>query len=155
MNFRPAIKMPISPFNEVGGTNAPPKPVSVPPPGVGGDDHEIKPRKLLPCAHAQSGADIGSASNDSDESDDEQFQSVDMEALRQRGKGSYSCPKGTQCKKGGVDKDGQLIVFDRNSSFAYVATIKLVPSFILSSIFSSATHSLDASVEPGERQDHY
>lgn len=43
-----------------------------------------------------------------------------MEALKQRGKGSYYCPMGHRCDKGGVDKDGKLVVFDRNSSFAYV-----------------------------------
>ena len=63
----------------------------------------------------------GDASASDDSSDDEeQFQSIDMDALRQRGKGSYYCPKGKKCDKGGVDKDGNLVVFDRNSSFAYV-----------------------------------
>ncbi|KAG5982957.1 hypothetical protein E4U55_001057 [Claviceps digitariae] len=59
-----------------------------------------------------------SGSDCSSSDDDEQFQSIDMAALRQRGKGVYFCPKGVKCDKGGVDKDGNLVVFDRNSSFA-------------------------------------
>ncbi|KAK5995125.1 hypothetical protein PT974_03519 [Cladobotryum mycophilum] len=59
-------------------------------------------------------------SGDDDDDDEEQFSRIDMEALRQRGKGTYYCPKGQRCDKGGVDKDGHLVLFDRNSSFAYV-----------------------------------
>ncbi|EGX93136.1 hypothetical protein CCM_04508 [Cordyceps militaris CM01] len=58
--------------------------------------------------------------SDSDSGDEELFDSIDMEALKQRGKGSHTCPKGLRCDKGGVDKDGNVIIFDRNSSFAYV-----------------------------------
>ncbi|KAG6006210.1 hypothetical protein E4U21_007249 [Claviceps maximensis] len=49
-----------------------------------------------------------SGSDCSSSEDDEQFQSIDMDALRQRGKGVYLCPKGLKCDKGGVDKDGKL-----------------------------------------------
>lgn len=82
-------------------------------------------RKLLPdksqMSHASlSGGDMSGSDDSSD--DDEQFTSIDMEALRQRGKGIYLCPKGLKCDKGGVDKDGNLVVFDRNSSFAYVTS---------------------------------
>ncbi|KAG6092450.1 hypothetical protein E4U30_005403 [Claviceps sp. LM220 group G6] len=65
-----------------------------------------------------SGSDFSSDDDDDDDEEDEQFQSIDMNALRQRGKGVYYCPKGVKCDKGGVDKDGNLVVFDRNSSFA-------------------------------------
>lgn len=58
-----------------------------------------------------------SGSDDSDD-EDEQFARIDMEALKQRGKGSYYCPLAHRCDKGGVDKDGNLVLFDRNSSFA-------------------------------------
>lgn len=79
-------------------------------------------RKLLPdksqLSHASVGGDVSGSDESSD--DDEQFQSIDMEALRQRGKGVYFCPKGAKCDKGGVDKDGNLVIFDRNSSFACV-----------------------------------
>ena len=85
-----------------------------------GESRALKARKLLPDSHAKSQTDLGNKSDESDESDDELFLDIDMDALRQRGKGNYSCPKGTRCKKGGVDKDGNLVVFDRNSSFAYV-----------------------------------
>ncbi|XWW98597.1 hypothetical protein V2A60_006597 [Cordyceps javanica] len=63
--------------------------------------------------------DLGNEDDsDSDSGDEELFASIDMDALKQRGKGSYTCPKGIRCDKGGVDKDGKIIVFDRNSSFA-------------------------------------
>lgn len=93
--------------------------------GVGdGDMRNFKTRKLLPDNNhfdslPNAGDDSGSDDSDDDD-DDEQFQRIDMEALRQRGKGSYYCPKGLRCDKGGVDKDGNLVLFDRNSSFAYV-----------------------------------
>ncbi|KHO01707.1 uncharacterized protein MAM_00708 [Metarhizium album ARSEF 1941] len=79
-------------------------------------------RKLLPDKSRLSHGSIGGEGSGTEDSsdDDEPFQSIDMEALRQRGKGVYLCPKGTKCDKGGVDKDGNLVVFDRNSSFAYV-----------------------------------
>lgn len=87
-----------------------------------GEARSQKVRKLLPDGHAQLQLEIAQRSDESDDSDDELFPEIDMEALRQRGKGNYSCPKSYQCKKGGVDKEGNLVVFDRNSSFAYVGT---------------------------------
>lgn len=62
--------------------------------------------------------DDGSGSDDSDEEDDERFSQSKMDALKTRGKGDHYCPKGHQCTKGGVDKDGNLVLFDRNSAFA-------------------------------------
>ncbi|KAK4072697.1 uncharacterized protein Triagg1_5742 [Trichoderma aggressivum f. europaeum] len=53
-----------------------------------------------------------------DYSDENEFAGINMKALKQRGKGKYYCPRGHQCDKGGVDKHGNLILFDRNSSFA-------------------------------------
>ena len=47
-----------------------------------------------------------------------------QEKLKQRGKGSYTCPQGTKCKKGGVDKNGNLRIFTRNSEFRYVSLKK-------------------------------
>jgi len=41
------------------------------------------------------------------------------EQLKTRGTGNYTCPHGTACKKGGVQPDGQLRVFKRNSEFRY------------------------------------
>ena len=56
---------------------------------------------------------------ESSDDDDEKFNKIiNMEKLKQRGKGSYFCPKGKKCDKGGVDKSGNLVKFDRNSSFA-------------------------------------
>ncbi|KAH7113372.1 hypothetical protein EDB81DRAFT_825388 [Dactylonectria macrodidyma] len=61
---------------------------------------------------------IAPMSDNSGQDEDEQFARIDMEALKQRGKGSYYCPRGHRCDKGGVDKDGHLVLFGRNSSFA-------------------------------------
>jgi hypothetical protein len=43
-----------------------------------------------------------------------------LTSLASRGKGSYICPYGYECKKGGLDPDGGLITFERNSSFRLV-----------------------------------
>ncbi|KAM0439932.1 hypothetical protein ACHAPT_001030 [Fusarium lateritium] len=79
-------------------------------------------QKMLLTSHIADGhpspGPNASASDDSEEDEDEQFAKIDMEALKQRGKGSYYCPLGFRCDKGGVDKDGKLVLFDRNSSFA-------------------------------------
>ncbi|KAF2456599.1 hypothetical protein BDY21DRAFT_347665 [Lineolata rhizophorae] len=42
---------------------------------------------------------------------------INMEALNTRGKGSYICPHGAKCNKGGVRPSGELVVFERNSEF--------------------------------------
>lgn len=60
----------------------------------------------------------GDDDGSSDESDLEIFGDINMEALQTRGKGEHMCPKGRRCDKGGVDREGRLVVFDRNSSFA-------------------------------------
>jgi hypothetical protein len=39
------------------------------------------------------------------------------EQLKKRGKGSYTCPYGTACQKGGLTADGQVREFQRNSDF--------------------------------------
>lgn len=44
-----------------------------------------------------------------------------MASLSSRGKGSYVCPYGPSCRKGGVKPNGEIVVFERNSAF------KLVP----------------------------
>jgi hypothetical protein len=43
-----------------------------------------------------------------------------IEQLKARGKGHYTCPHGTACDKGGVQPDGELTVYERNSAFRYV-----------------------------------
>jgi hypothetical protein len=40
-----------------------------------------------------------------------------MDDLASRGKGSYICPHGQKCTKGGVSSSGQMTVFERNSAF--------------------------------------
>jgi hypothetical protein len=44
-----------------------------------------------------------------------------LEQMKYRGKGTYYCPYGQDCVKGGVAPDGTPITFMRNSSFKYVA----------------------------------
>jgi hypothetical protein len=39
--------------------------------------------------------------------------------LKSRGKGHYTCPRRNDCKKGGVQPNGELTVFERNSAFRY------------------------------------
>lgn len=43
----------------------------------------------------------------------------DLDVLKQRGKGTYTCPQGLACKKGGVE-NGVVVVFERNCNFRYV-----------------------------------
>ncbi len=38
-------------------------------------------------------------------------------SLKSRGKGTYVCPRGADCTKGGVRPDGDLVVFHRNSEY--------------------------------------
>ena len=42
-----------------------------------------------------------------------------MEQFKQRGKGTHFCPLGLACTKGGVNQDGTLVNFERNSAFRY------------------------------------
>ena len=46
-----------------------------------------------------------------------------LEQLKSRGKGQYTCPHGRDCKKGGVQQNGELTVFERNSAFRYFNSI--------------------------------
>jgi hypothetical protein len=48
-----------------------------------------------------------------------------IEQLRARGKGHYTCPRGSECDKGGVQPNGQLTVYERNSAFRYVLVCKM------------------------------
>ncbi|KAH6894286.1 hypothetical protein B0T10DRAFT_558432 [Thelonectria olida] len=90
-----------------------PKPPVVPKPDP---SSQASPDKTSPTATAD--VDV-TMSDDSEDEEEETFAKIDMDALRQRGKGSYYCPFGHRCDKGGVDKAGNLVLFDRNSSFAY------------------------------------
>ncbi|VUC21729.1 unnamed protein product [Clonostachys rosea] len=99
------------------------KPKIMPGSGSVAEDNKGAVRRMLPGAPKTdhvSPADDGSGSDDSDDEDDERFSQEKMDALKTRGKGDHYCPKGLLCTKGGVDKDGNLIQFDRNSAFAYV-----------------------------------
>ena len=46
--------------------------------------------------------------------------------LMVRGKGTYTCPHGLDCRKGGV-QDGQVRIFVRNSDFRYVCLRYVCP----------------------------
>jgi hypothetical protein len=43
----------------------------------------------------------------------------DIAGLCQRGKGAHTCPHAFQCAKGGVNADGTMVIFERNSAFRY------------------------------------
>lgn len=48
------------------------------------------------------------------------YQNEDIDVFKQlsiRGTGSYTCEHGYTCQKGGVNPDGSLKVFIRNSEF--------------------------------------
>lgn len=52
-----------------------------------------------------------------------------LESLESRGSGEYTCPFQAACAKGGVRRDGRMIVFTRNSDFRYIhSTLALDPS---------------------------
>ncbi|KAF7559996.1 hypothetical protein G7046_g4154 [Stylonectria norvegica] len=90
--------------------------------------------KMLPNPQLQP-VPISSPGNDSSSDDlgddeDEHFAKIDMDALKQRGKGSHYCPLGHRCDKGGVDKEGNLVLFDRNSSFAYASHLLNHPAYL-------------------------
>lgn len=81
------------------------------------DPRALKARKVR-----QEGGQIRSASpaddmSDSGESSSGMFDNINMDALKHRGKGAYSCPKGMSCNRGGVSREGKIVIFDRNSSF--------------------------------------
>lgn len=46
---------------------------------------------------------------------------VDANQLGQRGKGRHTCPHAFRCNKGGVNPDGTMVIFERNSDFRYCA----------------------------------
>lgn len=68
--------------------------------------------------------------------------------LMSRGKGPHTCPQGYRCQKGGVDREGRLVVFQWNSSFRYLrplpCPIPLIslpnPSFLHSSYLNPSIY---------------
>jgi hypothetical protein len=63
-------------------------------------------------------------------------QSTPMNSLAVRGKGQYTCPEGRNCTKGGVQANGEVVVFERNSAFRYVPPYRLLCK--ISTILSSS-----------------
>jgi len=53
-----------------------------------------------------------------------------IESLKGRGKGSHTCPLGKSCRKGGVQSNGELVVFARNSEFRY-CRFQQLPSTVM------------------------
>lgn len=109
-------------YSSTSGVDA--KPAAMPVSRIVNEDDKGAVRRMLPGAPQTdhvSPPDDGSGSDDSDDEDDERFSQEKMDALKTRGKGNHQCPKGHLCTKGGVDKDGNLVQFDRNSAFAYVS----------------------------------
>lgn len=72
-------------------------------------------------SHAQNLAQVGAS--DSGQSPSSNTGSTEniplMQQLKLRGKWSYRCPHRYNCVKGGVQPNGQLTVFERNSAFRY------------------------------------
>lgn len=71
-----------------------------------------------PSSHQESVEDEHSTDDSPGSSTFKQY-AVDelLSSLASRGKGTYVCPHGYDCKKGGVKPDGGLVTFERNSSF--------------------------------------
>uniref|UniRef100_A0A0B7JSS4 Uncharacterized protein n=1 Tax=Bionectria ochroleuca TaxID=29856 RepID=A0A0B7JSS4_BIOOC len=117
-------------YSSTSGVDA--KSAAMPVSGIVNQDDKGAVRRMLPGAPQPdlvSPPDDGSGSDDSDNEDDERFSQEKMDALKTRGKGNHQCPKGHLCTKGGVDKDGNLVQFDRNSAFAHTdAPSKDVPT---------------------------
>ncbi|KAF4125639.1 hypothetical protein GMORB2_0883 [Geosmithia morbida] len=61
--------------------------------------------------------DDDSGSDGSDDEDDGLFQGLNLDSLKSRGKGQHYCPKMHNCTKGGVDDNGRLVAFVRNSAY--------------------------------------
>ncbi|KAH7319747.1 hypothetical protein B0I35DRAFT_219240 [Stachybotrys elegans] len=76
-----------------------------------------KPEAGSPPTDEKSAALAAALAMDDSDDDDTKFLNIDMAMLEKRGKGSYRCPKAFRCDKGGVDKDGKIVMFDRNSAF--------------------------------------
>ncbi|KAH8810704.1 hypothetical protein F5884DRAFT_258903 [Xylogone sp. PMI_703] len=74
----------------------------------GGNQHFST--NFSPGDESQSGASLENAS-----------ESIDwpllLERLKSRGTGRHTCPQGRSCKKGGVQPNGELTVWTRNSAF--------------------------------------
>jgi hypothetical protein len=60
-----------------------------------------------------------------------------MNSLAVRGKGQYTCPEGPNCTKGGLQANGEIVVFERNSAFRYVILHRLLPQISITSSSSS------------------
>ena len=84
------------------------------------EDSRLRARRTLPSGPQKEQKikfDTVSESDASDDDEEQLFAQIDMAALSNRGKGNHICPKGTKCNKGGVDESGNLVSFERNSSF--------------------------------------
>jgi hypothetical protein len=69
-------------------------------------------------AQASSSSRYESYSEDSPEDANASAQAApSLDQLKRRGKGTYTCPHGKDCTRGGVQPSGELVVFTRNSAF--------------------------------------
>ena len=60
-----------------------------------------------------------------------------LKSLSTRGKGEYYCPYGIHCRGGGVDVNGNLVTYERNSNFRYASSLAFVSSNL---VFHSPFH---------------
>lgn len=54
------------------------------------------------------------------------FDEIDLAQLRNRGKGIYRCSYGKNCTKGGVDRNGNIVIFERNCMFRSVMSLSVI-----------------------------
>jgi len=99
-------------------------------PKPGSHLNKRSPHENMPDTHMSSSTSVSHASNHDAAEDEHSAEdspgsatlkqyAVDdlLTTLATRGKGTYVCPHGYDCKKGGVKPDGGLVTFERNSSF--------------------------------------
>lgn len=120
-------QVPISPFYAM-------KPLSIQQSLLSRNGNKNRPGRSFAASSQQDPGlpnDDDSGSDGSDDDDDELFQGLNLDSLKSRGKGEHYCPKRFDCTKGGVDENGKLVAFVRNSAYLYVylaATMTIWPA---------------------------
>ncbi|KFA81736.1 hypothetical protein S40288_06001 [Stachybotrys chartarum IBT 40288] len=85
-----------------------------------GEEQDRPPTyELLPDGNRTQTETSSKKPRETDELDheDKKFQQLNLDTLKHRGVRTYRCPKGRACGKGGLDDNGDPIVFKRNSAF--------------------------------------
>lgn len=66
---------------------------------------------------SERGETVGAETSPENTSEANDAEVPSLDQLKSRGKGRYTCPHGLECTKGGVQTNGELTVFERNSAF--------------------------------------